>query len=338
MAQRSRFYDAVGGDRVYDSSAFAQVIAAQIGDGVVYGSGGGLELAVIENSPPSMTVRVQNGIAFIQGYYHEVYSGPDVLTIAAANATNPRIDRVVVRRDLTARTGSIAVLTGTPAASPVAPALTQNAAGVWEVPLAQVRVNASVASIVNANITDERGSRAKGTDLGSLVDPTTGHKHTGAAGDGATVAYASISGKPTGFAPTAHAHADASSGGTVAYGVLTGVPSSFTPTAHNHDVAGSYVAYANLTGKPTSMAPTAHAIDPASGFHTGTLPWGSVSGKPATFAPADHGATHIWGGGDGITGMPQLKAQGGGSAGHVIWTGTTDPGANAVEGDIWIKG
>jgi hypothetical protein len=282
MTQRSRFYDSVSGDRVYDSTAFAQVVAAQVGDGVVYGSGGGGELAIIEANPPAQSVRVSNGVGFVQGYYHEVYSGPDTLVIAAANPTNPRIDRVVLRRDLAGRTGLVAVLTGTPAASPTPPPLTQNVAGIYELPLAQVRVNASASSIVNANITDERGTRATGPDLGTLTDPTTGHRHEGTAGTGRKVRHSDLS----------------------------------PITANDHHAQS-------------------HAHDGADG--SGVLAYDAITGKPATFPGSPHEAAHLPGGADAIANVALEKSAGGGAAGHVVWVGTTDPAANAAEGDVWIK-
>ena len=79
------------------------------------------------------------------------------LTLSAANVTNPRIDRIVLRKDSTSsgRACSVVIKTGTPAASPAAPALT-NADGIEEISLAQIRINANVTTLTNANITDER--------------------------------------------------------------------------------------------------------------------------------------------------------------------------------------
>ena len=84
MAQRSRFFDSSGGDRIYTSDAWAQVLGAIIGDGVV---ATGNELAVAEASPPAMSVRVNTGKAFIGGYYFEVHTGQETLAIAAAHPT-----------------------------------------------------------------------------------------------------------------------------------------------------------------------------------------------------------------------------------------------------------
>lgn len=36
--------------------------------------------------------------------------------------------------------------------------------------------------------------------------------------------------------------------------------------------------------------------------------------------------------------IAQMDSNGGGAAGKTIWTGTTDPGALAAEGDIWLQG
>jgi hypothetical protein len=55
------------------------------------------ELAVIDSASVAMSVRVDTGIAFARGYYLEVYSSAETLVITAADPTNQRINRVVVR-------------------------------------------------------------------------------------------------------------------------------------------------------------------------------------------------------------------------------------------------
>lgn len=158
MAQRARFYDSVAGDRVYGSDAWAQLLTALVGDGIIAGIGD--EYVVSESNPPAMSVDVGTGASITQGYFHETYSAVATVAIAAADLTNPRIDRVVIRRDLAARTSSVAVITGTPAASPSAPALVEDANGFWDIPLARVAVAALSVSILDADITDEREDRA----------------------------------------------------------------------------------------------------------------------------------------------------------------------------------
>ena len=64
MAQRSRFFDSSGGDRIYTSDAWAQVLGAIIRDGVV---AAGTGLAVAEASPPAMSARSTTGTAVLGG-------------------------------------------------------------------------------------------------------------------------------------------------------------------------------------------------------------------------------------------------------------------------------
>lgn len=101
-----------------------------------------------------MQVKVRTGQAFVQGVY---YANDAVKTIAvtAADPSNPRIDRIVLRLDWSANTVTAAVLAGTPAGSPSAPALTQTSS-TWEIPIAQVAVAAGATGIAAANVTDDR--------------------------------------------------------------------------------------------------------------------------------------------------------------------------------------
>lgn len=101
-----------------------------------------------------MQVKVSAGQAFIQGHFYES-DVVETLAIGPADATNPRIDRVIIRLDWTTSVAQLSVLQGTPAVTPTAPALTQNS-NRWEITVAQVRVNAGVATIASSDITDER--------------------------------------------------------------------------------------------------------------------------------------------------------------------------------------
>lgn len=119
----------------------------------------------------NMSVDVAAGSAWIrgtesanQGAYH-VYNDATVnLTIATANATNPRIDLVIAKVQDSYYSGgtdsaSITVVTGTAAASPVDPTLPENA-----LVLARVRVGAAVSSITTSNISDTRTRAASGSE------------------------------------------------------------------------------------------------------------------------------------------------------------------------------
>ncbi len=119
-----------------------QRLGAVIGDGVV---AAGSEIAVGEASPAATSVRASTGRALTRGDCFEARAGRDALAIGAAHAPLARVDGVVARRDLAGRTAVLAVLAGTPGASPSAPALAQAAAGVWEIALARVAVTAAAA-------------------------------------------------------------------------------------------------------------------------------------------------------------------------------------------------
>ncbi|TWE06396.1 hypothetical protein FB550_102418 [Neobacillus bataviensis] len=101
-----------------------------------------------------MQVKVKSGQAWLKGHFFES-DAEEVLPISTADATNSRIDRVIVRLDWTANTILLAILQGIPAVSPVAPALTQNTSR-WEISLAQILVSANVSTIASGNVTDER--------------------------------------------------------------------------------------------------------------------------------------------------------------------------------------
>ena len=131
------------------------------------GVAGPAALAVSERAgTPNMSVDVAAGGAFIastrsaaQGTYHAYNDAVINTAIAAADATNPRIDRILLQvRDeaqdgaLTQNDARIFVEQGTPAAVPVAPTVTIDD----YIELAQVTVPASASSITNSNISDTR--------------------------------------------------------------------------------------------------------------------------------------------------------------------------------------
>lgn len=102
----------------------------------------------------NMSVDVATGRAYSASHWGESTTVKNV-AVAAAHATLPRVDRVVIRADFVADTVGVEVVTGTAAAVPAIPPLTQNTV-MWEIPLARIAVAAAAASIVTANITDER--------------------------------------------------------------------------------------------------------------------------------------------------------------------------------------
>jgi hypothetical protein len=154
MAEYSRFFGGpVGSVPEYTQPQFAEVLSKIFSNGVFTGVLNDLE--VVETDPVALAVRVNTGEAWINGFW---YQNTAYLTksLAAADPDNDRIDRIVLRLDtVTNFKISVEVLTGTPAGSPAAPDLTQTAS-IYEISLAQVLVEATVTSVADAKITDER--------------------------------------------------------------------------------------------------------------------------------------------------------------------------------------
>ena len=151
MVEQTGFFS--NGD-YYNQDVFSAFIADCISNGVVQTVDSAL--AVTQYSTPAMSVNVSLGRAYINGLYFAITGEASTLPITAANASNPRIDRVVLGLSPTeAQSISLYVKAGTPAASPVPPTLTQTDS-LYELSLAQVLVPAGATQIVAANITDER--------------------------------------------------------------------------------------------------------------------------------------------------------------------------------------
>ena len=120
-------------------------------------------MKVSQSATPAMSVSVAAGHALIngtevsnQGLYIDYNDAAATVAIATADPSQPRIDRVVVKVQDSYYSGAsnqvvFAVVTGTPAGSPVPPAAPANS-----LTLAYVAVAANATSIVNANITDTR--------------------------------------------------------------------------------------------------------------------------------------------------------------------------------------
>jgi hypothetical protein len=102
-----------------------------------------------------LTVTLALGRAHVRGAGYERTGTAWSTTLATNTNANPRIDRIVLRRDLTAGTVVPTVIQGTPAATPTVPAATQVEDGVWDLPLFNVQVPGGSGTTLT-NITDER--------------------------------------------------------------------------------------------------------------------------------------------------------------------------------------
>jgi hypothetical protein len=150
-------------------------------------------LAVTENSPTGLSVRVASGWAAILGTEQSnmgayvVYNDATVtLGITTPDVTNPRIDRVVATVRDAYYSGAnndviLQVVAGTPAGSPVAPATPDNS-----ISLATVAVAAGATVITNANITDTRVAVTTNIpESGDISSVTAGNGLSGGGSSGA---------------------------------------------------------------------------------------------------------------------------------------------------------
>lgn len=147
-------------------------------------------LEVTPNSPAGMSVRVASGWAAIvgttqanMGVYTVYNDATQVLTVTTADPTNPRIDRVVITVQDAYYSGAFndvifQVLAGTPAGSPVAPAVPANS-----ISLATIAVGAGVTQINAGNITDTRVDVTTNLPVGDITAITAG---AGLAGGGSS--------------------------------------------------------------------------------------------------------------------------------------------------------
>ena len=148
--EKSGFFNSSDGDRVYDATDFAAYFGNLVSNGVFYASATNLQ-----TTPGNgLAVSVAAGSAWINGYRYENTDDLN-LPLTTANGSNPRIDRIVVRLSQVSRSIQLAVVDGTPAATPSAPALTRTS-DVYELGIADVLIPAAATSIATNNITDTR--------------------------------------------------------------------------------------------------------------------------------------------------------------------------------------
>ena len=148
--EKSMFFNSREGDRRYKAEDWADYFTSFISNGVMPLPSSGLQVVSGEN----MTVQLREGKAWINGYF---YNNTDYLnlTLDFADGVLNRIDRIVIRWDLTARSILAKVKKGVPSAQPVAPTL-QRDADVFEIAVADVLVNKGATAITQGNITDQR--------------------------------------------------------------------------------------------------------------------------------------------------------------------------------------
>lgn len=162
--EKSSFFNSVSHDRTYRAEDWAEYFASFIGNGVFPVPSTGLQV-VVDNG---MNLLLKAGKAWINGYFYNNTSDLTI-TIGTADGQLNRIDRIVVRWDLTNRIISAEVKPSAYSASPTAPAL-QRDADIYELALADVYVGAGVTAITQSNITDRRLNTSLCGIVAAVVD------------------------------------------------------------------------------------------------------------------------------------------------------------------------
>jgi len=140
-------------DRAFNSANLRKIFHMLYTNGVALTE----DSAALQVVPGSgMSVSVNAGMAIIEGAmgFQEEAA---VIYLEAADATYARIDTIVARlnTNLSGRSISLEVLTGTAAAAPAAPAITR-AGNIYDLRLADINIPAGATAITASMITDTR--------------------------------------------------------------------------------------------------------------------------------------------------------------------------------------
>lgn len=136
-------------DRAEEASFFAKYFSQFISNGVFPNPSTNMQVLANEG----MNIKVDIGVCYINGYMGWVEKS-EILEIEESD-TQARIDRIVAKLDFTDRSITLSIKKGIPAGNPTAQEL-QRDYDIYEIGLADVRVNANVVEIKQENITDLR--------------------------------------------------------------------------------------------------------------------------------------------------------------------------------------
>lgn len=147
------FFDAINGDRKYNSKDFSDYFDGIISDGVYASVGKAFNVSA---DGTGLFVNVDTGRAKILNRY-VLNTSILQLDISAPDTSNYRYDAIIVRISLDDRTGSIEVLTGTPSTDPQKPTPSNTETKKAYV-LAYVKVPPQATAIAPENVENNRGA------------------------------------------------------------------------------------------------------------------------------------------------------------------------------------
>jgi len=136
----------------------------------------------------------------VRGHYYQS-TAQETIALTAANLSNPRIDTIIIELDPSANTIVLKAIAGDPAVSPTPEPLVQTDAGVYQIKLADVLVDAAATTISSGKVTDERsyiedftGTVPGSAITGEITDATIDGDRLFGNIDSATIAAANVTG------------------------------------------------------------------------------------------------------------------------------------------------
>lgn len=145
------FFNSINGDRVYNANSFNDYFAGLVTQNGIFASYlDALEVSIVDLT----TINIATGKAIVDGCWFKndaVYE----LNLELPDTLLPREDAIIVRKDFENRTISFAVVTGTPASSPVSYTPVRNTS-YHEIVLARIKIPANASTLDYSNVTDTR--------------------------------------------------------------------------------------------------------------------------------------------------------------------------------------
>lgn len=193
MALESGFFNSVNGDRKYNAEDIGRYFENILSNGIFKR----IENCMKVSAGSGMSLTVAPGGGLIDCHWFRARAA-EIVTIPTAHAVLPRFDSIVARLNTSdsARAITLAVVSGTPAESPVAPEPVRTAT-VHDLTLALVYVPAGASAITADNLTDVRENEWYCGYVHSLVDTPVLKSYNSryiAPGNNTTVAPINITG------------------------------------------------------------------------------------------------------------------------------------------------
>ncbi len=155
ISETSFPYRSINGDRKYTADVWADFFKALFTNGVVPD---GEELIV--SAAGGMVITLGTGRAMIEGHVYRNKNDISI-TLDPADGALSRIDSIVLRHSPDNRLSDAQYVAGTPSESPVAPTLTQDELGTFELARVDIAVGAGVTEITDEDITDNMADETR---------------------------------------------------------------------------------------------------------------------------------------------------------------------------------